>query len=361
MNYPIQKITPMPNGAPKPFPRIQHEFQNEPATAKQIRESRQSEVKKQFLKCWNNYRQRAWMHDEMTPIAGGATDDLGGWATTLIDSLDTLWIMGARDEFISAIKDVEAIDFGYTNVEKINMFETNIRHLGGLLSAYDLSRQDRLLNKAKELGEMLYHAFDTPNNMPLTRWDFQKAGQGEKQEAEANVLIAELASFSLEFVRLSQATGDPKWFDAAYRVLKLLEKDQMKTRLPGMWPIVVNPRRLDLTQDTGFSLGSMVRNNPWCGTASSRLAHYPYCDGTALGMNPFSIIDTLLSSCRRTPRMSIYSRRMHSLAVSMTRTRTCTRKRCKLRSHIPCIVRWYQGIQTCSAQASFAQKKVRPT
>lgn len=258
MNYPVKDMTPLPNGAPKALPRIQHDFKDEPETSRQIRETRQSEVKKQFLKCWKNYRAKAWMHDEMTPIAGGYTDDFGGWAATLVDSLDTLWIMGAREEFISAIKDVEAIDFGRTNMEKVNMFETNIRHLGGLLSAYELSREDRILNKAKEVGEMLYRAFDTPNHMPLTRWDFHKGGRGEKQDAEENVLIAELGSFSMEFVRLSQATGDPKWYDAAHRVVKLLERDQMKTRLPGMWPIVVNPRREDLTQDTGFSLGSMV-------------------------------------------------------------------------------------------------------
>ncbi|KAL1601825.1 hypothetical protein SLS60_006740 [Paraconiothyrium brasiliense] len=258
MHYPVKDMTPLPNDAPRSLPRVQHDFKNEPTTSKQIRESRQAEVKKQFLKCWNNYRAKAWMHDELTPIAGGYTDDFGGWAATLVDSLDTLWIMGAREEFISAIKDVEAINFGHTNMDKVNMFETNIRHLGGLLSAWELSREDRILNKAKEIGEMLYHAFDTPNNMPLTRWDFHKAGQGEKQDAEENVLIAELGSFTLEFVRLSQATGDPKWFDAANRVVKVLEKDQMKTRLPGMWPIVVNPRRADLTQDTGFSLGSMA-------------------------------------------------------------------------------------------------------
>lgn len=225
---------------------------------KQIRESRQSEVKKQFLKCWGNYRSKAWMHDELTPISGGFTDGFGGWAATLVDSLDTLWIVGAEEEFTSAIKDVESIDFGVTSLEQINMFETNIRHLGGLLSAYELSDERRLLEKAKEVGEMLYRAFDTPNHMPLTRWDFHKAGRGEEQEAEDNVLIAELGSFTMEFVRLSQLTGDPKWYDAANRVVDLLEQQQMKTKLPGMWPIVVNPRRLDLTQDTGFSIGSMA-------------------------------------------------------------------------------------------------------
>ena len=258
MRYPVDDMISLPKDDPKPLRRIQHEFPAEPANAKQIRESRQSEVKKQFLKCWRSYREKAWMHDELEPIAGGFKDDFGGWAATLLDSLDTLWIMGFREEFISAIKDIERIDFGFTPLSKVNMFETNIRHLGGLLSAYELSREDRILNKAKELGEMLYRAFDTPNHMPLTRWDFHKAGAGEAQTAEENVLVAELGSFTLEFIRLSQATGDSKWYDAATRVVKLLESQQMMTKLPGMWPIVVNPAKADLTQDTGFSLGSMA-------------------------------------------------------------------------------------------------------
>jgi mannosyl-oligosaccharide alpha-1,2-mannosidase len=127
----------------------------------------------------------AWMHDELMPISGLARDgQLGGWAATLIDALDTLWIMGFREEFASAIKDIERIDFGYSGLDRVNVFETNIRYLGGFLSAYELSGEQRLLKKAKEVGEALYHAFDTPNHMPVTRWDFRGAGEGKKQVAD---------------------------------------------------------------------------------------------------------------------------------------------------------------------------------
>jgi mannosyl-oligosaccharide alpha-1,2-mannosidase len=127
----------------------------------------------------------AWMHDELMPISGLARDgQLGGWAATLIDALDTLWIMGFREEFTSAIKDVESIDFGHTGLDRVNVFETNIRYLGGLLSAFELSGEQRLLKKAKEVGEALYHAFDTPNHMPVTRWDFRGAGEGREQVAD---------------------------------------------------------------------------------------------------------------------------------------------------------------------------------
>jgi mannosyl-oligosaccharide alpha-1,2-mannosidase len=254
----IESLTPLPTGEPKALPPIQFKFGKEDATAKNIRETRREEVRKQFHKCWKNYRQYAWMHDEIRPISGEVTDHFGGWAATLVDALDTLYIMGFEEEFTSAITDIERIDFGYTDVDTLNVFETNIRHLGGLLAAFEMSGDKRLLNKAREVGEMLYHAFDTPNHMPITRWQFRAAGEGKPQVADEQVLLAEVGSLTMEFTRLSQLTGDPKWYDAVNRVTKVLADQQDKTKLPGMWPIVVNARQADFTADTGFTLGSMA-------------------------------------------------------------------------------------------------------
>ena len=254
----IESLTPLPTDKPKALPKIQFNFKAEDATAKNIRETRREAVRKQFYKCWKSYRNFAWMHDELRPISGGVSDHFGGWAATLIDALDTLYLMGFTEEFSSAIQDIERIDFGYTDLDKVNVFETNIRHLGGLLSAYELSREERLLKKAREVGEMLYHAFDTPNHMPITRWQFRAGGEGKPQAADEQVLLAEVGSMAMEFTRLSQMTGDPKFYDAVARITTLLEAQQDKTKLPGMWPRVINARNADFTQDTGFTLGSMA-------------------------------------------------------------------------------------------------------
>ncbi|KAF3005140.1 hypothetical protein E8E13_010400 [Curvularia kusanoi] len=258
IHHPVKNLTPLPTGTPAKLPKIQFDFKKEDPTAKNIRETRKEEVRKQFLKCWTSYRQLAWMHDELKPISGEVNDHFGGWAATLIDALDTLWMMGFREEFESAIGDVERINFGYTGLGKVNVFETNIRHLGGLLAAYELSGEKRLLNKAIEVGEMLYHAFDTPNHMPITRWDFRAAGEGKLQLADPQVLLAEIGSMTMEFTRLSQLTGNPKWYDAVTRVTKELERQQDHTKLPGLWPIVVNARKLDFTEDNAFTLSSMA-------------------------------------------------------------------------------------------------------
>jgi mannosyl-oligosaccharide alpha-1,2-mannosidase len=198
------------------------------------------------------------MSDELTPVKGGRHDPFGGWGATLVDSLDTLWIMGLKEEFEHAVAAASKINFDKVPNHDINVFETNIRYLGGFLAAYDLSGDKRLLTKAREVGELLYVAFDTPNRMPLTRWNAWAAGWGKSQVTHDNVLLAEIGSFSLEFIRLSILTGDPKWYDAVQRIIELLRDQQQTTRLPGMWPVVGNARTGDFAQHYDYTLGAMA-------------------------------------------------------------------------------------------------------
>jgi mannosyl-oligosaccharide alpha-1,2-mannosidase len=51
--------------------------------------------------------------------------------------------------------------------EFVGFFETTIRYLGGLLSAYALSGEPILLKKADELGSRLLPAFNTPSGLPM--------------------------------------------------------------------------------------------------------------------------------------------------------------------------------------------------
>lgn len=140
---------------------------------------------------WNGYKKHAWLQDQVTPVTGAFKNDFGKRGATLIDALDTLIVMGLDKEFLAAIKAVKKIDFTTSAVLNLNVFETTIRYLGGLLGAYDLSdsKQHVLLDKAIELGDMLYAAFDTPNRLPITRWDwetcvapFQNPSQTDKNQ-----------------------------------------------------------------------------------------------------------------------------------------------------------------------------------
>lgn len=128
------------------------------------------------------------------------------------------------------------------------------RYLGGLLSAYDLSKEQVLLLKAIELGDMLYAGFDTPNHLPGYWVDFEKAKNGNLV-AENDMPLASPCSLSLEFTRLSQLSGNPKYYDAVNRVALVLESNQNSTKLPGMWPVRIDLQDIDLVSRRLFSIG----------------------------------------------------------------------------------------------------------
>ncbi|OLN92048.1 Endoplasmic reticulum mannosyl-oligosaccharide 1,2-alpha-mannosidase 1 [Colletotrichum chlorophyti] len=240
------------------FPQVQAQFPSETSPQRRVREERQQTIKQAFSKAWASYREHAWLADELTPISGGRRNTFGGWAATLVDSLDTLWIMGLKEEFFDAVAAAETIDFTKTDLEEINVFETNIRYLGGFLSAFDLSGDVRLLRKAAEVGEMLYKAFDTPNRMPITRWKVGDAANGVPQKIPGGELVAEIGSLSMEFTRLSVLTGDMKWWDATQRIMEIFEAQQNRTNLPGMWPLVVDPDNEVFYKGDDFTLGAMA-------------------------------------------------------------------------------------------------------
>jgi mannosyl-oligosaccharide alpha-1,2-mannosidase len=167
---PSASIIQLPTGIPKLLPKIQHVFTDESVNDRISREQKLGKIVKTFEISWAGYRERAWMQDELSPVSGKHRNPFCGWAATLVDSLDTLWIMGMKEEFEKATKAVEDIDFTTSAREDIPLFETVIRYLGGLLAAYDLSGGTYavLLEKAIELAEILMGAFDTPNRMPIT-------------------------------------------------------------------------------------------------------------------------------------------------------------------------------------------------
>lgn len=71
-------------------------------------------------------------------------------------------------------------------------------------------------------------------------------------------MVAELGSLTLEFTRLSQITGNPKWYDAVQRISDAFAAEQSKTLLPGLWPLTVNSLTLNFHEDVRFTVGGMA-------------------------------------------------------------------------------------------------------
>lgn len=136
------------------------------------------------------------------------------------------------------------------------MFETNIRYLGGLMAAYDLSRRSVLLAKAVELGDMLFAGFNTVSRMPVDFFDMGQSQSGEGLQVEGGVVAASPGTLLLEFTRLTQLTGDPKYYGAVAPIADLFHAGQNETNLPGVWPQWVSMSAPDVASGSFFSLGS---------------------------------------------------------------------------------------------------------
>lgn len=106
----------------------------------------QKAVVSAFKHAWKGYKDHAWGYDELRPLSKGSSTwfNLG---LTLIDSLDTMWLMGLKEEFKEA-RDWVANELIVEQNRDVNLFETTIRVLGGLLSAYHLTDDRIFLDKA---------------------------------------------------------------------------------------------------------------------------------------------------------------------------------------------------------------------
>ena len=60
-------------------------------------------VKAAMVHAWGGYKERAWGKDTLLPRSGGSENQWGAMGMTLLDSLDTLWIMGMRKVRASAL------------------------------------------------------------------------------------------------------------------------------------------------------------------------------------------------------------------------------------------------------------------
>ena len=107
---------------------------------------RQKAVVTAFKHAWKGYKNHAWGRDELKPVSNGHSTwfDLG---LTLVDSLDTMWLMGLKEEFQEA-RDWVANKLIIEQNRDVNLFETTIRVLGGLLSAYHFTDDHIFLDKA---------------------------------------------------------------------------------------------------------------------------------------------------------------------------------------------------------------------
>ena len=171
---------------------------------------RRDYVKRAMQFAWDGYTKYAFGMDEILPNSRRGTNSWGGFAVTLVDSLDTLWLMDMKEEFWQA-RDYVRDSLKHDKDRAVSTFETTIRSLGGLLSAYDWSGDKVFLDSALDLGTRLIKAFDnSPTGIPFGQVNLA-TGQGSNiQWAGNNAILAEFGTMQLEFRWLDIFVNTPE-------------------------------------------------------------------------------------------------------------------------------------------------------
>jgi uncharacterized protein YyaL (SSP411 family) len=87
-------------------------------------------------------------------------------------------------------------EVNYKKDYSASFFETTIRHLGGLLGAYELSKDDIYLQKAIELGDVLLPAFDSPTGIPYSVINLMTGEAKNLQWTSGASILSELGQFN---------------------------------------------------------------------------------------------------------------------------------------------------------------------
>ncbi|MBC7901005.1 MAG: glycoside hydrolase family 47 protein [Saprospiraceae bacterium] len=186
-----------------------------PGQAKKAdREQTAGHVQREFLHAWDGYKKYAWGHDDLKPLSKSYKD----WYAepllmTPVDSLDTIYLMGFKDEGDKTRKYITD-NLSFDKDMYVQNFEITIRLLGGLLSAYQITGDKKLLILAEELGTRLLPVFDSPTGMPYKSVNL-KTGKVKGEVSNP----AETGTLLIEFGTLSKLTNKPIFYDKAKRAL----------------------------------------------------------------------------------------------------------------------------------------------
>uniref|UniRef100_A0A4W5PCY7 alpha-1,2-Mannosidase n=1 Tax=Hucho hucho TaxID=62062 RepID=A0A4W5PCY7_9TELE len=236
------------------YPSVTEHFRGKPvilARACVSEVDRLEAVRDAFRHAWKGYKEFAWGKDELRPISK-SYGEWFGLGLTLIDALDTMWILNLKKEFEEA-KTWVSTELSFNKNVDVNLFESTIRILGGLLSTYHLTGDTLFLDKAKDIGMRLMPAFNTPSKIPYSDVNIGK-GTAHPPRWTSDSTVAEVTSIQLEFRELSRLTQDTRYQAAVDEVMRKVHK--LEGKQDGLVPMFINTNSGQFTHLGMFTLGA---------------------------------------------------------------------------------------------------------
>ncbi|KAI9611312.1 hypothetical protein KEM48_004553 [Puccinia striiformis f. sp. tritici PST-130] len=157
---------------------------------------------------------------------------------TLVNALNTLFVMNLQDRFTQGVAETLKIDFLRSQTDDgVLIFETTIRYIAGILSAYKLSGATNtpLLDQARKLGDKLLVCWqDNQQNLPFPFLDFT-----------TNKPVA--GSLVMEFDWLSFHTRQPEYLQYATKAAQTVIKTP--SALPGLPGLIFGVKNQTILND----------------------------------------------------------------------------------------------------------------
>ncbi|CAG0915466.1 unnamed protein product [Notodromas monacha] len=197
-----------------------------------------------MVHAWRNYAEFAWGENELRPVTRtGHSAGIFGKSklgATIVDAMDTLYIMGLSEEFEEGRKWIQS-DLTLEGLNTyISVFETNIRFVGGLLSCYALTGDEMFKEKAVHIADKLLPAFNSPSGIPYALVNTATgASRNYAWASGSSSILSEVGTLHLEFAYLSNITGNVVYKEKVEHVRDVL-KDAPKSK--GLYPNYVSPK-----------------------------------------------------------------------------------------------------------------------
>ncbi|KAH7099775.1 seven-hairpin glycosidase [Auriculariales sp. MPI-PUGE-AT-0066] len=205
-------------------------------------ESKESVVRI-FTDAFAAYEKYAWGHDDVKPVSGSFLDSRNGWGASIVDAMSTMLVMDLKDQYAKALEYAVNIDFDKPNVSgPVSVFETTIRYLGGMLSAYELNsklngqKDEALVKKAQQVADNMAHAWVGDQTVPWGWIDFTN-----NTPKEDNSNIAEAGTLIMEWGKLSEYSGNKTYLELAEKSFRQIATNN-GTLFPGLAGQGINPR-----------------------------------------------------------------------------------------------------------------------
>ncbi|XP_063712401.1 mannosyl-oligosaccharide 1,2-alpha-mannosidase IA-like isoform X2 [Symsagittifera roscoffensis] len=196
---------------------------------------RQDFVRNMMKHAWGGYKQYGWGANEVRPVSkkghSAGIFGSGNSGATIIDAIDTLYIMGLSKEYEEA-REWIALSFNFNPTGDVSVFETNIRFIGGLLSIYALTGDKLFRVKAEDVARKVLPAFNTNTGIPKSLINLKTMNtKNYPWAAGGSSILSEFGTLQLELDYLSHVSGDPVFREKVDKINKHIRSIKTDTNM----------------------------------------------------------------------------------------------------------------------------------